>query len=137
MTYGTIADWRAYALERGNSKPTEASDEDAQAALTRATDYIQFKYVSCFFPSYDEENEKVRNLVERAAYVAASIELDNPNFFTKVFTPSEQKVLVGVDTIRWQVTGDASNPDNSVPVSTLIEAMLGCFRGHAVTGLFV
>ena len=38
-------------------------------------------------------------------------------------SPAQQKVLTGVDKIRWTVTGDASNKYAQAPVSTLIEAM--------------
>ncbi|KKB80786.1 hypothetical protein VW35_00830 [Devosia soli] len=62
-------------------------------------------------------------LTTEAAYIAAYIELTTPGFFSKTYTASEQKSLVQVDKIRWQVTGNASGIYAAMPVSTLIEAL--------------
>lgn len=117
--YGSVADWRAYALARGNNAPTAASDEVAGAALLRASDHIQYLYVANLLPGYDD----TLSVVEPATYEAANIELTTPGFFSKTYTPSEQKVLTGVGSIRWTVTGDASSTYAASPRSSLIEAM--------------
>lgn len=124
--YGTIIDWRAYALARGNSAPTDATDGDATAALVRASDYVRLRYVSNLLPGHDTTFQPAGHdypLVEEAAYIAASFELTTPGFFSKTFTSSEQKVLTGVGSIRWTVTGDASKTYGAMPVSTLIDAL--------------
>ncbi len=124
MGYGTLAGWRAYALERGNSAPTDAADENAAAALLRATDYIKYNYVAYFFKPYDENVEAV----EFATYEAANYELATSGFFSTIFTPSQQSILTEVDGIKWTpVTGNTSSIDafaNASPTSTRIEAML-------------
>ena len=64
--------------------------------------------------------------VEHATYVAANLELANPEFFTTTFTPSQIKVLTQVDSIKWTIVGDSSmtKAEMSTPRSTLIDAML-------------
>jgi hypothetical protein len=94
---GTLAGWRAYALARGNNAPTAAADADALAALTRASDYIQFFYIDKFLAGYDATST---NVVE-AAYEAANYELTTPLFFTTSYTPAQQKVLTKVASIQW------------------------------------
>ena len=118
--YGTIAEWRAYALERGDSAPTDASDIEATAALVRASDYIKYKYVARFLSGCDDTHEGV----EPATYIAASMELDTPKFFSKIYTPSQQKVLTQAGDIKWTVVGDASGTDAATPRSTMIEDIL-------------
>lgn len=117
--YGSINDWRAYATERGDSAPSNASDADATAALVRASDHIKFRYVANLLPGYDD----TLPVVEEATYVAAGLELATPGFFAKTYTPSEQKVLTKVQSISWTVTGKPGSKYASQPVSTLIEAM--------------
>lgn len=121
--YGTIADWRAYALARGDNSPTAADDDLATAALVRASDYIKFHYVTRFVGAYGEASEGV----EEATYIAAGLELSKPNFFTKTYSPAEQKVLTGVDSIKWTVTGkpeDINGIPQAAPVHSMIDAML-------------
>lgn len=117
--YGSLAGWRAWAAERGDNAPTAASDEAAAAALVRASDVIKYRYVANLRAGYDE----TLPVVEEATYVAAGLELAKPGFFSKTYTPAEQKVLTQVEGIRWQVVGNASKSYAAMPVSTLIEAM--------------
>lgn len=118
--YGTLADWRAHAAARGNTAPTDADDTVATAALTRASDYIKYQYVSRLTSGYDE----TLDVVELAAYEAANIELATLGFFSKTYTPAEQTVLTQVGSISFtpvnQSTGKAGH---STPRSILIEAM--------------
>jgi hypothetical protein len=117
--YGTLADWRAYAAARGNTAPTDAADDLAGAALQRASDHIQYRYVANLIPGYDD----TLAVVEPATYEAANLELATPGFFSKTYTPAEQKVLTAVGPLKWTVTGDAKSTYGASPVSTLIEAM--------------
>lgn len=124
--YGTIAGWRAYALARGDNKPTDAEAGIATAALTRASDYIRFRYVANLLPGYGIDFTPAGYtlpLVEEAAYIAASFELATPGFFSKTYTSSEQKVLTEVKGIKWSVTGNSSKTYAAMPASTLIEAL--------------
>lgn len=117
--YGTLPGWRAYAAARGDNAPTAAPDPDANAALLRGADHVKYRYVANLAPGYDETLE----VVEFATYVAASIELATPGFFSKTYTPGEQKVLTEVKGIKWTVVGDASKSYSAAPTSTLIDAM--------------
>lgn len=124
--YGTLAEWRAWATARGNSAPTDATDADATAALVRASDYVRLRYVANLLPGYDVSLQPAGfdyPLVDEATYIAAVLELTTAGFFSKTYTASEQKVLTGVGSIRWTVTGDADKTYGAMPVSTLIEAM--------------
>lgn len=122
-----LAGWRAYAAARGNQAPTAADDAVAEAALLRGTDYIQYRYVANLLPGYDG----TLAVVEPATYEAANLELATPGFFTKTYTPGEQKVLTEVKGIKWTVIGDASKPGSAQPASTLIEAMFAPYIGDA------
>lgn len=124
--YGTIAGWRSYATARGDNAPTAASDAPATAALVRGSDMIRLRYVANLLPGYGIDFTPTgfdMPLVEEAAYIAASLELATPGFFSKTYTAAEQKVLTEVKGIKWTVTGDSSRTYASMPVSTLIEAM--------------
>lgn len=126
MGYGTLAGWRAYALARGNSAPTDAEDADASAALLRAQDYIKYTYVAYFYSQFTDDLEEV----EFAVYEAASYELTTPGFFTTVYTPSQQSILTEVDGIKWTPVANNGSPEafaNASPTSTRIEAMLRRF----------
>ncbi len=127
--YSTNEAWRAYALARGNSAPTDASDTDASAALQRASDYIRTRYVLPLGLAGDTDN------VIEATHIAAGYELTTPGFWSKTFTPAQQKVLTEVKGIRWQVSGNATMDKGyqaQVPVSPAIDALFG---GTSNTGI--
>lgn len=117
--YGSLAGWRAYALARGNEAPTDATDEVAGAALQRASDHIRYRYVANLLPGYDE----TLDVVEPATYEAANLELATPGFFTKTYTPDQQKVLTQASDVKWTVVGGGSSTYGAGPTSTLINAM--------------
>jgi hypothetical protein len=118
---GTVTALIAYAGDRG----TVIADNAATLqALVRASDYIQFTYLDGSSCTVDSAN------VVEATYEAAIAEVAAPGIWTKTFTPADQKVLIGVGDIKWQVTGDASKGGASVPRSTKIETMLRqCISG--------
>ncbi len=124
--YGTLAGWRAYATARGNNSPTVAEDAVATAALVRGSDMIRLRYVANLLPGYDASFTPAGfdlPLVEEAAYIAASLELATPGFFSKTYTAAEQKVLTAVGSIKWTVVGNAAGTYSAMPVSTLIDAL--------------
>lgn len=122
--YGTLAAFRAYATARGDETPASASDAMATAALTRASDYIQFSYVAMFVGGADSTKPEV----EAATYEVAVLELATPGLFSKVYTPAQQKTLTGVGDLRWTpVTGAETGRGTGAdfaPISTKVEAML-------------
>jgi len=112
---GTVIALIAYAAARG----TVIADNAATLqALVRASDYINFTYLAGSSCTAASPN------VEAAVYEAAMAEVAAPGFWSKTFTPSEQKVLTKVGTIQWTVTGDASKGGSSIPRSTKIDTML-------------
>lgn len=114
----TVAAWITYAGLRGD---TVANDADSEAALVRAQDYIAHRYLNRLLPGLDADTLAV---VEPATYEAAKLERATPGFFTKTFTPDQQKVLTEVKGIKWTpVTGGKGGFEDATPVSTLIEAM--------------
>ena len=131
--FGSIGGWRAYALERGDSAPTDATDEAATAALVRASDMIQYRYVANLASGYD----KTLAVVEPATYVAASLELATPGFFSATYTAAQQKVLTEVSGIKWQVVGKPDGAFASVPTSTIIEAMFAPYLGINLPAIVV
>lgn len=125
----TVQDWIAYASARGD---TVADDAASAAALVRATDHIEFHYVARFMQGFDMDSPNV----DKAIYEAAKLELAAPGFFSKTFTPAEQKVLTEAEGVKWTLRGDASGSDAATPVSTKIEAMLAPYINR-VAGAFV
>ncbi|UOA14517.1 hypothetical protein [Sulfitobacter dubius] len=125
----TVEGWIAYAALRGD---TVADDQASAAALVRGQDYIDLHYVNRF-GSAVRVDEKI---VEKAIYEAAKLELATPGFWSKTYTPNQQKVLTAVGEIKWTVRGDASGPDAATPVSTKIDSMLRPYMAK-VTGMFV
>ncbi|WP_411975936.1 hypothetical protein [Sulfitobacter faviae] len=129
--YSTNEAWRAYALARGNVSPTNASDSDASAARQRASDYIRTRYVLPLGLSATADN------VIEATHIAAGYELTTPGFWSKTFTPAQQKTLTGVDTIRWTVSENAAMEKGynaQLPVSPAIDALFG---GTSNSGLYL
>lgn len=116
----TVTDWIAYAALRGT---TVADDADSASALVRASDHITYHYLSRATLPVPE------GIIDAAIYEAAALELATPGFWSRTYTPDQQKVLVAVGEIKWQVRGDASGAEAATPVSTKIEAM---FRPYMV-----
>tara|TARA_B100001179_G_scaffold223739_1_gene201633 strand:- start:1876 stop:2298 length:423 start_codon:yes stop_codon:yes gene_type:complete len=120
--YGTIDGWANYVEERG------ITDQDITSAnlpaLVRASDYIKYHYVANFRRGFDENVPEV----ELATYEAACLENTTNGFFERTLNPSEAKVLIAVDSIRWEKVSAnrLDTPDNSqlVPISTKIEMYL-------------
>jgi len=132
MAIGTVTDWQAYALARGNSMPTDANQTDADAALERASDYVRLRYVIRYGLSDTDEK------VIEATYIAASLELATPGFWSATFTPSQIKVLTKVDALSWTpVTQSGYEGANAMqPVSPLIEALLAPNEGVNLAGIY-
>lgn len=110
----TIDGWIAYGGSRGD---TVLDDDPHNAALVRAMDYIAYNYLNRLLPGVDAGSLDV---VEPATYQAAKLELGTPGFFTKAYTPGQQKVLTEVKGVKWTLIPGASG---KAPVSTLIESM--------------
>lgn len=119
----TVTGWIAYALARGD---TIGDDALSAAALVRAQDYIDHHYANRFGGAVVVD----QTILDAAVYEAAGQELAQPGFWTKTYSPDQQKVLTEVSGIKWTVRGDASGSDAATPVSTKIEAML---RPYMVT----
>jgi len=117
MITASVADWIVYAAARGDVIENTAASAQA---LVRATDHIQFTYVDRFGGGVTPDPD----VVNAAVYEAAKLELATPGFWSKTFTPDQQKVLVEVKGIKWETRGDASGAEGATPVSTKIEAML-------------
>jgi hypothetical protein len=122
--YGTLTDFRAYALERGDNAPTAATDPDATAALVRASDYIRTRYVLRMGTTTAQQD---LDIIE-ATYIAGRREIAKPGFWTASYTPSQVKTLVQVDSIRWQAADGAktglTGRDLMVPMDPAIDALL-------------
>lgn len=125
----TVEGWIAYAGLRGD---TVADDQASAAALVRGQDYIDFHYVNRFGSAVKVDEETI----DKAIYEAAKLDLAAPGFWSKTYTPDQQKVLTAVGEIKWTVRGDASGPDAATPVSTKIDSMLRPYLTK-MTGMFV
>jgi len=117
VIYSNIADWRAYALARGDNAPTGASDVDATASLQRASDYIRTRYVIRLGLEATDAN------VIEATHIAAGYDIAAPGFWAKTFTAASAKVLIGVGDIKWQIVGGVTGADAQLPTSPAIDAL--------------
>lgn len=132
--YGTLEGFRAYALARGDNAPTEATDELASAALMRGSDMVRLRYASnlCGYDIASVPDGSELPIVEEASYIAASLELATPGFFSKTYTGAESKVLTEVKGIKWTVVGKADGAYAYMPSSSLIDALFApCLCGVA------
>lgn len=120
--YGKLIDFQEYASDRGDYTPIEVDKKEAQAALVRASDYIKLFYVSKFKKAHIFKTAP--EYVLEATYIAASIELKTSNFFSKTYTPSQQKVLTQLGDIKWTLIPNNDDNSSSIPVSPSIEALL-------------
>ena len=123
----TTAGWIAYAALAGD---VVADDADSAAALVRAGRYIQREFLDS-----REYAGIPDDIAEQATYEAAALELATPGFWSRTFTPDQQKSLVAVGDIKWQVMGNASGAMGATPVSTAIDAMMRRYR-HLQFGAF-
>lgn len=130
--YGSLAGFRAYALARGDSAPTDAADGAATAALVRGSDMVRLRYVSglCGYDIASVPAGSDLPIVEEAAYIAASLELATPGFFSRTYTGAESKVLTEVKGIKWTVVGKTDGANAYMPSSSLIEALFGLYLCH-------
>lgn len=116
----TLAGWIDYAALRGS---VIANNPAAEQALVRGQDYITYHYIAQFLPGYGPDSP----FVDEAVYEAAALELATPGFWTTTFTANQQKVLTGVDKIKWTPVMSTDSLDawaNATPTSTKIAAML-------------
>lgn len=118
--YGDLATFRGYHTDRGNSGPATAEDAEANAALVRASDYIEIHYASRLAEGVDGS---LPQLVT-AAYIAAAYELKKPGFFSKTYSEADRKVLTKMEGMQWTHIGNANGIDSMVPRSSAIEALL-------------
>lgn len=131
--YGSLTEWRAYAAARGNTAPGAATDPVATAALVRASDYVRSRYVVNLASGYSADavpSGAEYSLSVEGAYIAASFELATPGFFSKTFTPSQQKVLTRAGAVAWSVVGNGANGIyGATPISTSLDAL---FRPYII-----
>ena len=114
----TIEGWIAYAAEAGD---TVVDDAESNAALVRGQRYVTRTYVNYFMAPYGADSEGV----DEAIYEAATLELATPGFWSKTFTPDQQKVLTKVDAIQWTVIDSGKKgAAAATPMTTAIDALL-------------
>lgn len=119
----TVTGWIAYAAASG---VTVADDADSSAALVRAGRYIQRTFIAS-----REYAGIPDNIADDATYEAAALELATPSFWSRTFTPDQQKVLTKVDTIQWTLRESGlSGAAAATPVSTAIASLMQPYRVH-------
>ena len=117
----TTTGWLAYADAAGD---VVANDAQSAAALVRAGRYIQRTFLAS-----REYADIPDDIAEQATYEAASLELATPGFWTKTFTPDQQKVLTEVKGIKWTVRESGmTGASAATPVSTAVDALMRPYR---------
>lgn len=113
MRTATVAGWRDYALARGNTAPADAQPDVASQAFVRGEDYIR--------ASYPAQYRAGGEAVDEAIYIAASMEMQTPGFWSRTWTAQDAKVLTKVEGIQWTVIDGGGG---MTPRSSLIEGLL-------------
>lgn len=147
--YGTLAAADAYHAERGNTAWGDADEPDRVAALVRASDYVDARYLyerhGCWvsmFPgeptlgrlqerawprtgAADIAPDEVPIEVERATYEAAFRELENPGFLMPDYVPGEQVTRVKVGPIEesYATAAEVGGPPN-MPLVLAVDRIL-------------
>lgn len=129
MAYGTLEGADVFHAARGNAEWTAADAVLKGQALERASDYIEARYGHL---------TALEEVFAKATYIAGGYELSRPGFFSVVHHPDDtRKVLVGVDTIKWEVLKGAE-PATGVlmPTSTLIDSLFARYEGAGLASGF-
>lgn len=117
----TLAEADAYATARGKTAWTAATAGENEA-LRRGQDYIAGVYNTKWVSDFD--NAAAPDAVKFAICEAAIRELAKPGSLTPDLTLGREKVLTGVDSLKWTpVKGDAK-VDDLRPTLTAIEGLL-------------
>lgn len=72
-------------------------------------------------------DDVIPDAVVKASYVAALADAKAPGSLSVTYTPGTNKVLTKVDSIEWDVVGDASAPGAMIPVFTAVDGLLSPF----------
>ncbi|WRH62042.1 MAG: DnaT-like ssDNA-binding protein [Fuscovulum sp.] len=142
MTYGTLAAADAYHAQRGNAAWAAASSTDREAALLRASDWLDGYYIHRWPGSPAAGGDQTRAWprveaidrygntltgiparVERAAYEAALFEVLTPRSLAPRVVQSETKVLTKVGSIQWTPMGKGELAE-SLPFLASVENIL-------------
>ncbi|MBL4768272.1 MAG: hypothetical protein JKY94_11235 [Rhodobacteraceae bacterium] len=127
--YGNVDDWIAYALARGE---VVADDAASAAALVRVSDYIRLRYVMRMTGVEDDDPAIIE-----ATYIAASVDLAEPGFWTGTYDKDDATVMTKVGDIQWTpIPGINSNADAMQPTSPMIDALLTPLGAYG-TAVFV
>ena len=135
--FGNLADWQTYTAARGDRAPTQSPAADQAAALQRGDDYIRIHYVAHFAAGVEPSDAGVAAALAEATYVAASLELATPGLFSATFTPADQKALVEVGDLKWElVQGNEALSAAALaqPRSTTIDALLAPYLASRARG---
>jgi len=123
----TLTGWRAYATARGDDAVTAAQDTPATAALTRGRDHVRMRYAANLLGSYAATDFTPTGhdlpLQDEATYIAASLELATPGFFSTTYTPDQQKVLTKVSEIGWTPIASEGRIYGAMPHSAKLDAL--------------
>lgn len=128
--YGSLEAADLFHAARGNPEWASSDPTRKTEALTRASDYISAVYGEL-------EGIAPVTTFETATYIAANLELNRPGFFSVVHHPDDtRKILVGVDTIKWEVI-KGSESDGLIPRSTLIDSLFARYTTVRGLAMFV
>jgi hypothetical protein len=152
-SYGTLAEAYDYHAARGNSEwtdtPASPADPDQEAALVRATSYIDGRYGSRFpgvkkngraqalaWPredaidndGFDIEDDEVPSEVKKATFEAALRELASPGSLNPDVVMTDRVKSEKVDVIAIEYASSSSAED-SIPVVNAIDDLLAVLVG--------
>lgn len=126
----TAAEATAYLSAAGvTGWPTNATAQDQ--AILRAQRYIAAR----FNARWVEEWTTVPDAVKHAICEAALIEAREPGKLSPVSTPSGDKVLTGLGSLKWERVKGAGGVDAYIPRIATIEGLLAALVTSATGGV--
>lgn len=117
----TLAEANAYATARAKTTWTAASTGKDEA-LRRGQDYIAGRYNLRWSVTFD--NAAAPDAVKFAIVEAAIRELASPGSLTPDVTLGREKVLTGLDSLKWTPVLSDAKVDDLRPTLTAIDGLL-------------
>jgi hypothetical protein len=117
----TLEEADAYATARGRSAWLAAASGEAEA-LRRGQDYIAGRYNHLWVITFD--NAAAPDAIKFAIIEAAIRELAVPGSMTPDLTLGREKVLTGLDALKWTPVKPDVGVDDLRPTLTVIDGLL-------------
>lgn len=120
-SFNTVAEFTAH-VEAYFGESLSESDATKESAMRRAWVFMTaLEWLPGLWPTF---GGSIPSQVKLAQSVLARVELGSVNALSPSVTLTGQKVLTGLDSMKWEVIGDANTVEQSRPVVTMAMDLL-------------